>query len=166
MDENAMKAALTPTRKTLPFDPRTEAAARLGWAAVGRPRGLWGHQGAFPSGPRRALGAFVTALTVATALFWTTMLTAPPKTQAALSGLPSAPCVQAGSVLAPWFEAELNRRSSVGATRHDDFNLLLTWFQAARRQCASGLTARSIENLKALEAMIARADDRSRPGDE
>ena len=115
----------------------------------------------------RKLNIFAAAFALATALFWATMLTAPPTTQAALADDPSRrPCLKAGQNLAPWFEAEFNRRAYVGVRSHDDFNLMLGWFRAARNQCVSGMTDRSLANFQAIELKLARSVDRMPPEDD
>ncbi len=115
----------------------------------------------------RKLNAFVAAFVLATALFGATMLTTPTTTQAALSDDPSrTPCLKAGQSLTPWFTAEFNRRAYGGVSGRDDFNLLLTWFRAAQSQCASGLTDRSLANLKAIELKLAGSMDRIPPDDD
>lgn len=107
---------------------------------------------------------FGAGLALATGAFWFTMLTDPPKTEAALAD--PAPCVGAGQKLDRWFEAEAGRRSLVRFTRPDDFNLMLSWFDAARHQCTSGLTGRSLANLKAVEKLAAAMENRRRPAEE
>ena len=112
----------------------------------------------------RKLNAVVAAFVLATALVWATMLTTAPTTQAALSDDPSrTACLKAGQSLAPWFTAEFNRRAYGGVSGRDDFNLMLAWFRAAQSQCASGLTDRSLANLKALELKLAGSMNRTPP---
>ena len=61
-------------------------------------------------------------------------------------------CVEAGQRLAPWFKAETERKVQVGLNERDDFNILVTWFRNAESQCASGMTARAVENFHAMRA--------------
>ena len=106
---------------------------------------------------------FAAALALATALFWLTMLTAPPTSQAALSSPESdAPCMEVGRRVGLWFETEIHRRAWIRASRHDNFNLMLTWFRTVQRQCASGHTDAALESLRALEGMIAALDGHRR----
>ncbi len=115
----------------------------------------------------RKLNALAAAFVLTTALFWATMLTAPSTTQAASStDLSEMLCLKAGQNLAPWFEAEFNRRAYGGVSSPDDFNLLLAWFRVAQRQCASGLTDRSLANLKAIELKLVGLVDRIAPEDD
>jgi hypothetical protein len=51
----------------------------------------------------------------------------------------------------------------VGLDERDDFNLLLTWFQNAQGQCASGQTGRAVENFQAVESMIAERIEQREP---
>ena len=75
-------------------------------------------------------------------------------------------CIEAGQRLAPWFKAEAEREAQVGLGERDNFNLLLTWFRNAQSQCASGQTARAVENFKAVERMIAERVEQHQPEDE
>src|SRR4051812_22815398 len=77
-----------------------------------------------------------------------------------------AACVEVGQRLAPWFKAEAERKAQVGLDERDDFNLLLTWFRNAQSQCASGQTARAVENFQAVEALIAKRIEQHQPADE
>jgi hypothetical protein len=106
---------------------------------------------------------FTAALALATVLFWLTMLTAPPTSQAALSSPESdAPCMEVGRRVGLWFETEIHRRAWIRASRHDNFNLMLTWFRTVQSQCASGHTDAALESLRALEGMIAALDGHRR----
>jgi hypothetical protein len=99
-------------------------------------------------------------------MFWGVMLTAPPTTEAARSGAPAEiRCRAAEQALGPRLEAERSRGAMLGQARRDDFNLVLTWFEAAQRQCASGLADRAAANLGAIGGMLTRLELR-RPGDE
>jgi hypothetical protein len=110
---------------------------------------------------------FAAAFALATALFWLTMLTAPPTSQAALSHPASdAPCLEVGRRVGLWFETEIHRRAWVRASRHDSFNLMLAWFRTAQNQCASGKTGAAEESLRALEGMIAALDDHPPPDED
>ncbi len=115
----------------------------------------------------RKIHLFGAAFVLATALFWGTMLTSPPTTEAALSSPTSGPsCVEAGRGVGVWVEGEAYRRSSVQAKRYDNFNLLLSWVREAQRQCASGANEQAVENFRAVEGMIAVLEERRRPADE
>ena len=72
-------------------------------------------------------------------------------------------CVEAGQRLAPWFKAETDRKVQVGLNERDDFNILVTWFRNAQSQCASGMTARAVENFHAIESMIAERVEQQQP---
>ena len=110
---------------------------------------------------------FGAAFALATALFWGTMLTSPPTTEAALSSPTSGlSCVEAGRGVGVWVEGEAYRRSSVQAKGYDNFNLLLSWVREAQRQCASGSNERALENFRAIEGLIATIEDHRRPVDE
>ena len=71
-----------------------------------------------------------------------------------------------GRDLDDWFRAESERKAQVGLDERDDFNLLLTWFRNAQSQCASGQTARAVENFQAVEALIAKRVEQHQPADE
>jgi hypothetical protein len=104
---------------------------------------------------------FGAALALAGTMFWCTMLTSPPTSKAALSGPePNAPCTDAGLKLGRWFETELHRRAWAATGGYDNYNLMVAWRNAATSQCASGMVARSAENFRAIEAMIAALDER------
>ena len=75
----------------------------------------------------------------------------------------NAACVEAGQRLSPWFKAEAGRKALVGLNERDDFNLLLTWFHNAQAQCTSGETDRAVENLQAVESMIAERAEQHQP---
>lgn len=110
---------------------------------------------------------FAAAFALATALFWLTMLTSPPTSQAALSHPASdAPCIEVGRRVGLWFETELHRRAGVRTSGSDNFNLMLSWFRTAQDQCASGKTGPAVESLRALEGMIAALDDQHRPDED
>jgi hypothetical protein len=85
---------------------------------------------------------------------------------AATSPSQKAACVEVGQRLAPWFRAEAERKAQVGLDERDDFNLLLTWFRNAQSQCASGQTARAVENFQAVEGLIAKRVEQHQPADE
>jgi hypothetical protein len=104
----------------------------------------------------RKLKVFAAGFGVAAGAFWYTMLTDPPKTKAALVSAPA--CVGAAGQLAPWFQAQASRASASAAERGLDHNLLLTWYRAARQQCAAGDSDRALANLRALEKMIVTAE--------
>jgi hypothetical protein len=110
---------------------------------------------------------FAAAFALATALFWLTMLTAPPTSQAALSRPPSdAPCIEVGRRVGLWFETEVHRKAWARTSGYDNFNLMLTWFLTAQHQCASGKTGTAVESLRALEGMIAALDDHRWPDED
>ena len=111
---------------------------------------------------RRKRNAFVAALVLAASVFSATTAASLLSSEAATSNPQTAACIEAGQRLAPWFRAEAERKALIGLNKRDDFNLLLTWFRNAQAQCASGGTARAVENLQAVEGMIAaRAEQRA-----
>ena len=114
---------------------------------------------------RRKRNDFLAVLVLAGAVFAAT--TAPALlTSTATSPSQKAACVEVGRRLAPWFRAEAERKAQVGLDERDDFNLLLTWFRNAQSQCASGQTARAVENFQAVEALIAKRVEQHQPADE
>jgi len=107
--------------------------------------------------------AFVAALALAAAVFSATAA-ASLFTAGANPVDPQNPaCVEAGQRLAPWFKAETERKVQVGLNERDDFNILVTWFRNAQSQCASGMTARAVENFHAIESMIAERVEQHQP---
>ena len=90
-----------------------------------------------------ALGATVFSATTAASLLIPHAGTTTPQNVA---------CVEAGQRLAPWFKAETERKAQFGLDERDDFNLLLTWFQNAQGQCASGQTGRAVRTSKPSKA--------------
>ena len=115
---------------------------------------------------RRKRNALPAALALATTVFSATTAPALLSTKAATSPSQKAACVEAGQRLAPWFRAESERKAQVGLDEQDDFNLLLTWFRNAQSQCASGQTARAVENFRAVEGLIAKRVEQRQPADE
>jgi hypothetical protein len=116
---------------------------------------------------RKIIYVFGAAFALATALFWGTMLTSPPTSEAALSSPgPEPSCVEAGRDVGVWVESEAYRRSWVRAEGYDNFNLLLAWAREAQRQCASGSNERAVENFRAIEGMIATIEEHRRPLEE
>ena len=110
---------------------------------------------------------FGAGFALATALFWGTMLTSPPTTEAALSSpTPEPSCLEVGRGVAVWVESEAYRRSWVRADGYDNFNLLLAWVREAQRQCVAGSNGRAVENFKAIEGMITTLEGRRRVADE
>jgi len=111
---------------------------------------------------RRKRNDLLAALVLAGAVFSATTGPALLSSEAATSTPQTVACVEAGQRLAPWFRAETERKALVGLEEQDDFNLLLTWFRNAQAQCASGQTARAVQNFRAVEGMIAeRAEQRA-----
>ena len=109
---------------------------------------------------RSRLSLFAAAFALATAMFWATMLTAPPVSEAALSPQPAqARCIETGRRLGPWFEAQVHRPASLQAGG-PNLNLMLVWYRAAQSQCASGKTERAAENFRAIETMMLALVDR------
>jgi hypothetical protein len=107
------------------------------------------------------------AFTLATAMFWGTMLTSPPTTEAALSPSASeARCAAAGQSARVWVDTEAHRRAWVQVDGYDNFNLIQAWVREAQRQCASGAAERAVENFRAIESMIAARDEGRLPADE
>ena len=116
---------------------------------------------------RKIIYVFGAAFALATALFWGTMLTSPPTSEAALSSLgPEPSCIEAGRGVRLWVDTETYRRSRVRAEGADNFNLLLSWAREAQRQCASGSNERAVENFRAIEGMIATIEEHRRPLEE
>jgi len=115
---------------------------------------------------RRKRNDILAVLVLAGAVFSATTAPALLSTKAATSPSQKAACVEAGQRLAPWFRAESERKAQVGLDERDDFNLLLTWFRNAQSQCASGQTARAVENFQAVEGLIARRVEQHQPADE
>jgi hypothetical protein len=107
--------------------------------------------------------AFVAALTLAAAVFSISTAASLHTSEAKQITPQNMACIEAGQRLAPWFRAETERKAQVGLNERDDFNLLLTWFRNAQGQCASGQTARAVENLKAVESMIAQRAEQQQP---
>lgn len=90
---------------------------------------------------------------------WTTLGSPRPAGGAWPTLAPEAACVGAGRRLAPRFRAEQDRVAQIGLPAGSGFNLLLTWFNAAQRQCAAGLTDRAAANFEALERMPPQPDE-------
>ena len=104
---------------------------------------------------RRTLKAGV-VLALGIALLWATSAASLLSSDAARSSAQDTVCVEAGRKLAPWFQAEADRKAQIGFGSRDDFNLMLTWFKRAQSQCASGLTDQAAQNLQAIERMVAQ----------
>jgi hypothetical protein len=118
---------------------------------------------------RRKRNAFVAALALAAAVLSSTAAASLFTSDASKVDLRNPACVEAGQRLAPWFKAETDRKVQVGLNKRDDFNILVTWFRNAQSQCASGMTARAVENFHAIESMIAERVEQQQPqpeGDE
>ncbi len=113
---------------------------------------------------RRNRYDFLAALVLTGTVFSATTAASLFSPEAATSTSKKVACVEAGQRLAPWFRAETERKAMVGLNERDDFNLLLTWFQSAQGQCASGQTARAVENFQAVESMIAERAQQREPG--
>jgi len=105
----------------------------------------------------------VTALALAATVFSATTAASLLIPHAGTTTPQKSACVEAGQRLAPWFKAETERKAQVGLDERDDFNLLLTWFQNAQGQCASGQTGRAVENFQAVESMIAERIEQREP---
>jgi hypothetical protein len=112
-----------------------------------------------PTRPLRRTRLFGAAFLVAAAMFWGTMLTSPPTSEATLSSPATSSCIERGRIIGSWFEKELTRRAWSGKG-HQEFNQMLAWFNAATNQCAAGLAQRSADNFRALEGLIASLDER------
>jgi len=115
---------------------------------------------------RRKRNALLAALALAATVFSTTTAVSLLRSEAATAPSQNAACVEAGQRVAPWFRAETDRKAQVGLDERDDFNLLLTLFRNAQAQCASGQTARAVENFQAVEGLIARRVEQRQPPDE
>ena len=118
-----------------------------------------------PTRPLRRIRLFGAAFVVATAMFWGTMLTSPPTSEAGLSAPATSSCIERGRIIGAWFEKELPRRAWAGKG-HQEFNQMLAWFNAATNQCAAGLAQSSAENFRALEGVIASLEERPRSGED
>ena len=112
---------------------------------------------------RRKRNAFVAALALAAAVLSSTAAASlfTSDVNKVVSRNPA--CLEAGQRLAPWFKAETERKVQVGLNKRDDFNILVTWFRNAQSQCASGMTARAVENFHAIESMIAERVEQQQP---
>jgi len=115
---------------------------------------------------RRKHNALLAALALAVTVFSATAAVSLLRSEAATTPSQNAACVEAGQRLAPWFRAETERKAQVGLDERDDFNLLWTWFRNAQSQCASGQTARAVENFQAVEGLIAKRVEQRQPADE
>ena len=115
---------------------------------------------------RRKRNALLAALALAVTVFSATAAVSLLRSEAATTPSQNAACVEAGQRLAPWFRAETERKAQVGLDERDDFNLLWTWFRNAQSQCASGQTARAVENFQAVEGLIAKRVEQRQPPDE
>ena len=63
-------------------------------------------------------------------MFWGTMLTVPPTSEATLSSPESnARCIEAGRIVGTWFEHEIYRRAWASTNGYDNFNLMLSWYK-------------------------------------
>lgn len=114
---------------------------------------------------RRILGV-AAAVMLGVALFWATGTASFVKAEITRQDTPNAACVEAGQKLAPWFQAEMDRKAQVGLDLRDDFNLKLTWFRSAQGQCASGKTDQAARNFQAIESMIGKRAEQHDPEDE
>jgi len=112
---------------------------------------------------RRKRNAFVAALALAAAVLSSTAVASLFTSDANKVDSRNLACVEAGQRLAPWFKAETDRKVQVGLNKRDDFNILVTWFRNAQSQCASGMTARAVENFHAIESMIAERVEQQQP---
>jgi hypothetical protein len=109
---------------------------------------------------KRVVGLSAGALGLATAVFWTTMLTMPPTTEAALFGFPDrTSCLNAGRSLAPWFEGELHRTARAGASPHGEFDPILATFGEAQSRCAAGRTDEALADFQHLANRIAKLEE-------
>ncbi|ACA17278.1 hypothetical protein M446_2855 [Methylobacterium sp. 4-46] len=116
---------------------------------------------------RTALSLFGSALGLATAAFWVTMLVSPPTSEATAASEPSARCAQVEQTVRPWLDREVARRARVGVTAGQaEFNSMLLSYQSAHAQCMSGRVRSAESNLKRLEVQIAALADRSTSQDE
>ena len=107
------------------------------------------------------------AFALATAMFWGTMLASPPRTEAALSTVPSeARCAEAGRISSLWVDAQTQRRAWIKADTSDDFHLIAAWVREAQRQSTSAATERSVDNFRAVDGMIAALEEHRRPAGE
>ena len=117
-----------------------------------------------PTRPLRRTRLFGAALALAAAMFWGTMLTSPPTTEAGLAAAASSSCIESGRMVGRWFEKELPRRAWA-RTGNDEFNDLLARFNTATNQCTTGMAQQSAETFRVVEGLIASLED-SRDADE
>jgi hypothetical protein len=111
----------------------------------------------------RKCNAFVAALALAAAVLSSTAAASLFASDVTKVVSRNPACVEAGQRLAPWFKAETDRKVQVGLNERDDFNILVTWFRNAQSQCASGMTARAVENFHAIGSMIAERVEQQQP---
>jgi hypothetical protein len=108
----------------------------------------------------RKMTLFATALGLATAAFWGTMLMAPPTSKAALSSpSPDSRCMTASAEVTARLSAEQQRSH---ASQQGGSSLALQRIQGgletARVDCQAGRTARSMSNLHAAAGMLSRLE--------
>lgn len=133
------------------YDATRDVQARVCIAEPGRPQ----------FGRLRLFGL---SLGIATAAFWGVMLLSPPLTQAHDTPARLAPCLAAGEV-APWFEREIQRRTSLGdaAFERGGFKLMLLDYQSAQGQCAAGRVEAAVQGYRHLVERVAALSERDEP---
>jgi hypothetical protein len=112
-----------------------------------------------PTRPLRRTRLFGAALALAGAMFWATMLTSPPTSEAGLSAPASSSCIETGRMVGQYFETELPRRAWA-RSGNNEFNEMLAGFNAATNQCAAGMVQQSAETFRLVESQIASLDER------
>ncbi|MGY2051831.1 hypothetical protein [Methylobacterium sp. JK268] len=125
-------------------------AVRFAWQVPAAPRA----RGRLP---RRGtvLGAFGSALALATGAFWATMLVDPPTSEATSGTQVPAACQQMEQRVRPWFEREAAHRARLGAAAgQGEFNLLLLSYQSARAQCRAGAVGDAERRFAPLERLV------------
>ena len=118
-----------------------------------------------PTRPLRRTRLFGIAFAVAGAMFWGTMLTSPPTSEAELSAPASSSCIERGRLVGRWFEKELPRRAWA-RTGQNELNNMLAWFNKATNQCAEGMAQMSAESFRFVESLMASLDERRGPTSE
>jgi hypothetical protein len=112
-----------------------------------------------PTRPLRRTRLFGAALALAGAMFWGTMLTSPPTSEAGLSAPASSSCIETGRMVGRYFEKELPRRAWA-RSGNNEFNEMLAGFNTATNQCAAGMAQQSAETFRLVESQIASLDER------
>ncbi|WFT78921.1 MULTISPECIES: hypothetical protein [unclassified Methylobacterium] len=109
---------------------------------------------------RTVLSVSGSALALATAAFWATMLLAPPVSEATAGLRFPEPCAAMEHHVRPWFEREIARRARVAAAPgQSDFNALLLDYRAAQAQCRAGRGRAADQAIASLDRRIVALSD-------